>query len=94
MRSSGGCKNSNEEKVLHEERTVDCQAKTSKSQGFLGTDIALTHCETLHTTITRENGSFGVQFVDAPDGRVLINTIALDSAAERYKVLFFFVIFF
>lgn len=57
--------------------------------GYYGSNIALTHCESLHTTISRESGSFGLLFADSQNGAVVIHSVTPGGPAERYVELIF-----
>ncbi|KAK6619093.1 hypothetical protein RUM44_003475 [Polyplax serrata] len=74
-------------KVDEPDKVSDYKVNHLKPYGICGAEVALTHTETLHTTLTRENGTFGLQFIDSPDGRVLINSMTPDGPAERSQCL-------
>lgn len=82
LKSTGNRKNRDFKKDEGENGT-DYKVSHVNSHGICGAEIALTHSETLHTTLTRENGTFGLQLIDAPDGSVLINSVTPDGPAER-----------
>lgn len=75
-------------KVDEPDKVSDYKVNHLKPYGICGAEVALTHTETLHTTLTRENGTFGLQFIDSPDGRVLINSMTPDGPAERCETSF------
>ncbi|EEB12197.1 conserved hypothetical protein [Pediculus humanus corporis] len=82
--------NSNRKKDFKkEEKDTDSDFKIHLGNlyGVTRGEIALTHAETIHTTLTRENGSFGLFVIDSPEGSIIISSIFLNSPAERCQSL-------
>lgn len=85
--------NSNRKKDFKkEEKDTDSDFKVHLGNlyGVTRGEIALTHPETIHTTLTRENGSFGLFVIDSPEGSIIISSIFLNSPAERYVQFVYF----
>lgn len=66
---------------------IDFKSSTACLAGFHGSNMALTHSETVHTTLYRENGIFGLECMDSSDGSVIISSVINGSPAEKYVVL-------
>ncbi|KAL0273585.1 UNVERIFIED_CONTAM: hypothetical protein PYX00_006222 [Menopon gallinae] len=67
---------------------IDYKSSTAGPTGFHGSNMALTHSETIHTTLYRENGIFGLECMDSSDGTVIISSVIHGSPAEKSQCLY------